>query len=679
MMDQDIYDIPVQNDEIDDDRIAFAPYNFVPLPDDVLKISVDKIDQGTYQSKDKSHTGHILCELTTESPIYTRAAKKPGQAKKDKEITPDFFYLKNENEPVIPGSSLRGLFRTLMEIATFSKVTAVSSKRLFYRAVGGTTNHDISYRAKMMRFDKEEDTIIDGKHQKARFYTPKIKGGYIVKEGNDWAIQPAKMIDGTTYAHISLDDIPDDLQSIGNSKNSFRIFIRTSPYEYKKVLGGFLMIRYAKVLDAKIESKVNLRLAALCKSGEIDKKESEAVIYEPDNVQKPILLSDDLLDEYKEQMSNEQKKLLDNTGEKDEKRKKDGDNIGVLKQGHPIFYITKEDNEREIVFFGHARMFRVPYLNNPLDYVPEWLRNEEEVDMTEAIFGFTEHKGKVPTLASRLSFSDATIMGTPKWLNDGKPVTLKILSEPKPTSFQHYLVQTHPNLYKVKTEDGKIKDQTVLSNYSSEPGETVIRGHKFYWHKGQVGLGEIQEKNTVNWNTDTQHTQVKPLDKGNKFRFKIRFENLSGEELGAILWILYLAAANNCRLKIGMGKPLGMGAIKIVYELFLQDSIARYSTLFDKYGHWTEYMQSSNDKVETIRMKFLDFMKAHLKRDFQKHPRIKSLIYMLQWPGILSDKDGKPTRYMEIRRPVPNGRPIKEYQGRPVLPSPFGVWSKHKK
>jgi hypothetical protein len=90
-------------------------------------------------------------------------------------------------------------------------------------------------------------------------------------------------------------------------------------------------------------------------------------------------------------------------------------------------------------------------------------------------------------------------------------------------------------------------------------------------------------------------------------------------------------------------------------------------------------MQSSNDKVETIRMKFLDLMKAHLNRDFQKHSRIKSLIYMLQWPGMLSDKDGKPTRYMEIRRPVSNGRPIKEYQGRPVLPSPFGVWSKHKK
>jgi hypothetical protein len=64
-----------------------------------------------------------------------------------------------------------------------------------------------------------------------------------------------------------------------------------------------------------------------------------------------------------------------------------------------------------------------------------------------------------------------------------------------------------------------------------------------------------------------------------------------------------------------------------------------------------------------------------LKR-FTESRRILALLTMLQWPG----PDKQWTRYMEIEHSdsrAPRGK-VNEYKERPVLPSPFGVWSKHK-
>ena len=50
---------------------AYAPYNFVPLPEKV--VLVDSIPaQDVYTG----NTGYIECSLTTESPLYTRCGMK---------------------------------------------------------------------------------------------------------------------------------------------------------------------------------------------------------------------------------------------------------------------------------------------------------------------------------------------------------------------------------------------------------------------------------------------------------------------------------------------------------------------------------------------------------------------------------------------------------------------------
>lgn len=666
-------ELPQQPNDIDEKRQAFAPYNFVSLPDNIVTQNVEDLpDQGVYSS---DHiTGYIDCELTTESPIYIRAGvnrRQISEGKQSKDI-PDFFYLNDTNEPVIPGSSLRGMMRTLVEIITYSKVSFVSKKKLIYRSVGGATNHDSHYRDKMMRFDGDRD--------RKKFYTPRILGGYMVKVGSrDWAIRPAKVVDGTTYAHIRIDEtFFKTLKSVNHTKNAFQIFIKATPCEYQDVRGGFLKIKYAKVQSARTNPESGYRPATLALSGAMISKLSEAVVYEPDpNDAKLLRLTDIQIDDYKEQISQEQVKLLGKQG--------------VLTEGQPIFYILDEKTG-QVEFFGHARMFRVPYPNSPFDYIPLPLREgaPDEVDFAEALFGYTrdikKEKGnhKQRAYAGRLSFTDAILHKGQKdlWL-PGKTITPKILSGPKPTTFQHYMVQEEPNSYKV-TRDGKSKFETRLSDYASSKDETTLRGNKFYWHKGARSADDIRETATLKAG-DAVHTQINPLRAGVGFTFQIHFENLTKQELGALLFVLDIIANNEkMRLKLGMGKPLGMGAIKISPTLFVRNSLSRYSTLFGK-DTWLSGYNKDTESTQSALNAFMRKMEAELGTSLTKLDRIKELLTILQWPGITSGKDGRPTRYMEIERRVPkevNKREkVNEYRDRPVLPdaiSVFGKWINNK-
>lgn len=643
--------LPQQPHNIEPDRRALAPYNFVPLPERVVKLSADDLpDQGVY-NKDRL-SGYLDCELTTASPLYVRAgiSSQSYQLGKETKDQPEFFYVRNANEPVIPGSTLRGMLRNLVEIASYSKVSAVSDSRLVYRAVGDITSHGQSYRDRLMRDDGE-------KH-----YTPLMHGGYMVRtKTNDWKIQPAQSIGGTTFARIRIDErLFSQLRKVQGCQTAFEIFIETGPYDYVPVKGGFLHIKTARVLRENASPTKGLRPATLAQSGWMFSKKTEAVIYEPDDKANLLDLTDDQIDAYHEQLSKEAKKLL-------------GDH-GVLVHGHPVFYVL--DEKGRVFFFGHCRMLRLPYPRSPFDCVPESLRKNEEMDMAEAIFGFTKRfdSGQTHAYAGRVSISDARLMPDQNdlWLAPNKTVIPRILSGPKPTTFQHYLVQTKPNKIQVgRTRNGRPQFEIRLSDYASpSPGETVIRGHKLYWHKNSVALRDIQETGQIKADADTQHTQMQPLRPGVKFRFKVRFENLSETELGALLWVFQLGSDERYRLKLGMGKPLGMGAVKVNAKLNLINRPGRYAKLFgsDKWHEGTrEDEVQRRDALAAFQRLVLEKLEEKVARQLVELDRIKALLHMLSWPG----PDPALTRYMEIERPDPSAKRGKrnEYDGRPVLPT----------
>ncbi len=356
---------------------------------------------------------------------------------------------------------------------------------------------------------------------------------------------------------------------------------------------------------------------------------------------------------------------------------------GILKNNYPVFF-KDPTLDGKVTLFGHSPNFRVPYTSptkngraaSVTDFIPPKLKGSEnsEIDMTEAIFGWVNKKLEHQACAGRVFITDATIdssiPGTQIWCQD-KPedrITPPILATPKPTTFQHYLVQPNPE---AKRE--------CLKHYGSS---TIIRGYKLYWHQKDVSYNSIEEIDQKEiTKKPKQYTKIRPINSKVSFHFKIYFENLTDEELGALLWVLDLAKEKENRLyvknnqeyrfSLGMGKPFGMGAVKLTnQQLWLsQRKESRYQKLFSgnnwDTGNYNDTEIEAQVFVESFKNYLLDKIGENSDVNLEDVQRIKMLLTMLSFPG----KPKGSVRYMQIEHPHHKN----EYDERPVLPNPFDV------
>ena len=629
-------------------RRAKAPYNFVPLPEEIIPAeeppAMDRYHPDLY-------SGWLECELTNDSPLYIRAGLTEEEAKDGKEAKDqaDFFFLDPKTrEPVIPGSSLRGMFRTLIEIITYSKVQPVTDDPLFYRAVGDTSSLGKLYRSYFLQ------------NTGGSCYKAKVQAGYMQKGAEGWEIIPASSLQGEPFARIERRQIPHQLSQWGQCPNAQTVHVQVDPPECHH--HSRVKLWYAKVKSVSAQPQSGYEKAVLVRTGHAPRKHMDFVFGVSDKSQKPIPIPETLEKAYREQLTQAQIDLL---GEQ-----------GVFREQQPVFYLL--DNHGKLRFFGHTMMFRLPYEHSPRDFAPtpetviafEEDKGQDDgkdfYDIAEALFGHVslEREDTRPPLAGRLFFSDAHCEGGCEPVSP--PITPHILSSPKPTTFQHYLVQD-----KDQGHDPDVRKK--LAHYSTAPGETVIRGHKLYWHKGPITIDEIREgeedgqenaQREEAQKQDSQHTRIRPLDRDAHFHFRIDFENLRKEELGALLWLLEIAADDRYRLKLGMGKPLGMGAVKITSTLHLINREARYKSLFNKQGNaWDTGERVADDEKKDIIQAFERMILQKVKSNNASHlkdvDRIKELLALLSWEGPAPQQ----TEYMNWKR----------FTKRPVLPKPTDV------
>jgi len=700
---------------------ALAPYNFVALNEKVISLEGEAIES-SLPDQDRYHEGRysgtIHCKLTAETPVFVRAplsldeyatfdAEEDKKKPYDERVKnrPDFFHINPtdpDKTPRIPASSLRGMLRTLVEIVSYGKFEGVTKRPMVYRAVGDTTTHGNRYRDQIMELDEQ------GRDERDKLfyaYTPLVRAGYMVQVDSEWYIYPAQTIGNTTFARINQNKLRQAgrLERVAGCKNASYLYIQPGTWKHQLIRGGLIRTRFSKVLEASNRPAAHLVRGVLAKSGEMFSKKSEAVVFPLDPDGERIPVSDDLVAAYLAQVSQEQQALLGSQGvlTEGEKPVKEGgserDEDGLPTQRQPVFYLVDDDNE--LSFFGHTMMMRVPYQQLPLDLVPDALRQAEQVDMAEAIFGFTKKPDndeggrggsrtrknqKKQAYAGRVFFGDAVLdAGQGNVLLSDEPITPKILASPKATAFQQYLVQPQPDPLEVgRTRDGKPKYQKQLADYAAEtPDETLLRGYKLYWHKdGPVGVDDIREptesfermnpKDQTRRMRDSQYTLMKPVKPGTHFGFDIRFENLSAHELGALLWAATLpdTSGQQCRHKIGMGKPLGMGTVHIEPTLQLEDRITqRYGSLFSQ-GDSDIIWESGKVPAQEGKAAadFIQAFEAHILEGIglgqaeglrlSGQHRIQELLALLAWPGPPKEE----TVYMEL----------KEFRQRAVLPSP---------
>lgn len=637
---------PLQDRRINPNRRARAPYNFVRLPDDIPQVPLELLP-----SHDRYHTGRlsgrIACRLTTASPLFIRAGQRREAFRRGDEsrLQEEFFYLEDQGQPVIPASSLRGLFRTALEIVTFSKPGPIADERFAYRSVGGTSNHARSYRAMLV----EEDPVNPLRMR------PKMQAGYLHRHGRAWTITPARDTDqGYNWARVdnrrfNLRDFHRRL--LNASGNAFKVFVALEQKQFHPVSHRYPgEMEYVEVGEMKDQPAAGLVEAALVLGGRMNNKHYEAVVMAEDRQAEPLSVCEDLVQLYRNQISGDHAQIVGVQG--------------LLVDGQPVFYLPDPGNPRQALFFGNCLMFRLPYQQRVRDYLASKLKDDTVIDLAEAMFGYSKKdgEGKRRNYAGRLSFSSARLAeaAQPQWLSE-QGFWMKILSEPKSTCFQHYLVQQNA-------------DQNALADYNAQPmRETALRGHKQYWHKGNPSLADLEG------GQGNMAGRAKPLAAGNAFEFEIRFENLSPAELGALLWVLVIAGDERYRLKLGMGKPYGMGAAAVrIRSIKLEERALRYQRLLEGEGWYLpvkskeETNKVCNDCLAAFEKFVIQALELEGKIDaLDAHPRIAEYLRMLSWPG----PDREETRYMEIEHPNPQSRGGREneYKERKVLPSPLDL------
>lgn len=663
---------------------AHAPYNFIPLPEKIVQAKAP-LDHDRYDPN--SHSGWIDCTLETCSPTYVRGLytqkqyKEVGQKKPDdltqeqkEERAPFFSTGETEIEgfgvPAIPGSSLRGMIRALVEIGGHGRMRWVAGQPPFtFRAVAAPGNDPLRdpYNAVLGDFGRN------------------VRAGYLEKDSGKWYIRPAKTPKDMgwpekreTYLKIKERQIDEDsipgFLPFNHPKYQPQVHQVSFDVEFRTGKRG----RYTKVTNLGPASEKFEFSGVLVCSGNMKEtagmgdspRTTHTLILEPNKNAKRLEIDARAIQDYRDGLTQFQKDQLGAYWA--------GGDWGCLKHDAPVFYVAEGNT---VYYFGHCPNFRIPArlrdrhvretrAATPADFVPLHIADSpENDDLADAIFGWVNENAPPETQqrAGRVFFEDAHFIDAKNGLWwQSKAIAPHTLAGPKPTTFQHYLVQDK--------DQGHDPDRKVtLAHYGTPTEETAIRGHKLYWHQGakpDIAAGPEEMEH------ESQLTRVVPLKPGVRFKFRIRFENLRDEELGALLWALSLPGekGKTYRHKLGMGKPLGMGAVAITPELHLINREERYSKLFDR-GAWREAAASADSKTYIEKFeKFVLMQIAPGKQQLIELERMQHLFAMLEWRGDAVDQEWRQkTEYMRIEREIGPNEKINEYKERPVLPDPLAV------
>ena len=506
-----------------------APYNFVPFSNKILLPAADAEtlleEAGHDKIRPERMTGEIHVTLEAETPVFV----SNGTREADKTLR---FFRDGQGRFCIPGSSVRGLLRQNMKILSFGLIRPgedVENQQLYFREMASSGH---SARAELKEYYANTLGVRAYRAPgsgKSYSVPENIDCGYLENRGGKFWITP------TVTKAYRVSRKHEGVQVFGER------FAQTVPVAYRALDDE----RVAEILPLA-EKRSGMREGDLLYTGHWVGKEPNHLYLFPRELREEdaFLVKDEDILAYREDFENRENSLKGNTW----RIPYDVDFWNLPKNGErkPVFYLRHEGH----LFFGMSLFPRIGFRHSVADGLPPKQREAAEssaLDYADILLGFAR---KENAYASRVSVGDFPALGTPSEC----PKVSMTLGAPKPAYYPGYL------------KDGKNYNDARPGKRSgeSEP-DFLLRGHKQYWLKPVETPPAVKNENMSN--------PFRPLAAGTKFRGVIRYENLTREELGLLVWSLRLkrdsAQTDEYRQSIGMGKPYGYGRIKVTLDAVL--------------------------------------------------------------------------------------------------------------
>jgi CRISPR-associated protein (TIGR03986 family) len=540
-----------------------SPYNFVPLNDQVVFPEWSHLVSQDVPFKD-GLSGHIDLEIEAVTPIYVRNGGDHPQNRQGDDYT-DFFRLSPGGPYAIPGTSIKGMLRNVVEIVTQGKMRT-GDKRY---AVRDLNNPDRDLYGNWM-------TTPQPPHRS------KPKAGWLkLDEKGDWRLYPCEFVrversDLLTYFRNSFpgQTIPslhtrqDSVQK-RNAWGETRLVLGFSfnPRHTHKTSGPRpVLLEYPKVTSlqgvgsgASNEGTIVFTgqpMADTVPKHSPGNKHLEFIFYNPrkESIKVPNSIKKDFIFIH----SNDER----NPDGMPTPNKEWSYWSGKLKQGErvPVFYLAfKEanptpqstpveatDNGAKLHSMGLALMYRLAYKWRTKDLLERVGKNaphySDQMDFAETLFGRIHDD---EALKGRVQIEPAIIS------NGKQPgnTTTVVLNSPKPSFYPNYIRQDSKSIGVV---NGNYK--TYMDDDSS------LRGWKRYPVRANASVPRREGGN----NNIT--TSFRPLPTTTKFKGRIHCHNLLPIEAGGLLWSLTLGEGRDLCHSLGMAKPYGFGAIRVTVK-----------------------------------------------------------------------------------------------------------------
>jgi CRISPR-associated protein (TIGR03986 family) len=520
------------------------------------------------------------------------------------------------------------MFRSVFEILTLSGMEFVSHRRLFYRSF-----------AEARHGEADVKSLYD-----ERFTRPlkegRVVGGMLIQDGEDLILRVSRRSD-VGFALVRADDFRDKFtERTYNTTQACSVQLTGDRHDILHIpkanrIPGSLGLDHL-VCPGRIVGKTGRTLGQVILSATGSGYDDYPV---PESV-------------YADYKAWGQAAHGNRFGTKDAPRE--------LKGGQPAFALL--DNTRETIEVIGANMMMPMRYERSIDQaaIVGTLVGLEGtggvLDMAQAVFGrvVAGKEDKAASVRGRVFFEDAVCATASPWLEDGPPVrTPNIMSGPKPTAFQNYVEQ----------------NSGVATRHWDAP-DAQIRGHKRYWHRSPVAaLASLSQ--TPSAAGDKQSTRIQPVRKGTEFRGRLRFENLTDIELGALMASVRLP--KEMAHKFGMGKNLGLGSIRVnIDRTVLIDPVKRYSNLASGAGVITD----PEPTLKAAYRAFVGKVSPKERKSLWARDRFRDFAAMAVWNQEIRPSDNR-TRQISIgsRLEIEAEPQKRQWKDRWVLPPPQLVLS----